>query len=64
MRKIMCGIFAVIFLILEAFCIFGFLASFEPVENAMMYRVGYVVIGLACFPTAVLIIRVGFRKSS
>lgn len=47
---------------LEAFCIFGFIASFEPVENAMMYRVGYAMIGVACFPTVVLLIRFGFRE--
>jgi hypothetical protein len=62
MRKIICGVFAVIFLMLEAFCIFGFLTTFEPVENAMMYRVGYAVLGVACFPTAVLLFRFGFRE--
>ena len=62
MRKLLCGVLAAIFLMLEAFCIYGFIATFEPVENAVMYRVGYAMIGVACFPTAVLLIRFGFRK--
>ena len=62
MRKLICSVFATILLMLEAFCIFGFIASFEPVENAMMYRVGYAMIGVACFPTVVLLIRFGFRE--
>ena len=28
-----------------AFCAFGFLATFEPISNAMAFRVGYTVIG-------------------
>jgi len=64
MRKIICGVFAVILLMLEAFCIFGFIATFEPAENAMMYRVGYAVLGVTCFPTAVLLIKIGFRRRS
>ena len=62
MRKIICGVFAAVFLMLEVFCIFGFIATFEPVENALIYRVGYAVIGVACFPAAVLLIRFGFRE--
>jgi hypothetical protein len=62
MRKIICGVFAAIFVMLETFCIFGFLTTFEPVENAWIYRIGYVVVGVACFPAAVLIIRFGFRR--
>ena len=34
-----------------AFCVFGFLATFEPTNNPgqfMAFRVGYSVVGLGC----------------
>ena len=35
-------------LMLAAFCLFGFLASFEPTDNAMVFRIGYAVMGVSC----------------
>jgi hypothetical protein len=35
-------------LMLAAFCLFGFLASFEPTDNAIVFRIGYAVIGVSC----------------
>ena len=35
-------------LMLAAFCLFGFLASFEPTDNAIVSRIGYAVIGVSC----------------
>ena len=34
-------------LALAAFCAFGFLATFEPVDGALAWRVGYGVVGSA-----------------
>lgn len=33
-------------LMISAFCLFGFLATFEPVQNAMIFRGVYVILGL------------------
>lgn len=41
-------------LAVAAFCGFGFLATFEPTDNALVFRVGYTVIGIGC------VIGVGF----
>lgn len=42
-------IFALILVALAAFCLFGFLASFEPgVKSAMMFRFVYAIAGIAC----------------
>ena len=63
MRKIICGVLAAIFLMLAAFCVFGFLATLEPVDNALIFRGGYTLIGLGCLSGAAFLIRIGFRKS-
>jgi len=42
---------SLILLAVAAFCGFGFLATFEPTDNAaqfMAFRIGYAVIGLGC----------------
>ena len=42
-------IIAIICLAVAGFCLFGFLATFEPgVANAMTFRIGYVAIGIGC----------------
>ncbi|MEO1998676.1 MAG: hypothetical protein ABGZ17_25810 [Planctomycetaceae bacterium] len=41
-------IFAIVCLPVGGFCIFGFLATFEPTSNAIAFRIGYTVVGLAC----------------
>jgi hypothetical protein len=33
---------------IASFCAFGFLASFEPTDNAMVFRIGYAVMGISC----------------
>lgn len=42
---------AFVLLLLMAFCLFGFLASWEPVRGAIYFRVGYAVAGLALAAT-------------
>ena len=39
-------------LILAAFSFFGFLASFEPTDNAMVFRIGYAVMGVSCLASS------------
>lgn len=47
--KLFAAIFTGLFLLaVAAFCVFGFLASFEPTHNALAFRVGYAVIGSGC----------------
>lgn len=38
-------LFAILAIPVAAFCTFGFLASFEPVPNAMVYRTVYAAVG-------------------
>ena len=41
------------------FCVFGFLATFEPTNNPrqfMAFRIGYSVIGLGCIAGVILLI--------
>ena len=39
-------LFAILAIPVAAFCTFGFLASFEPVPNAITYRTAYAAIGV------------------
>lgn len=42
-----------------AFCVFGFLATFEPTNNPgqfMAFRIGYAIIGLGCVTGVILLI--------
>ena len=48
MRLFLLLLFAVMLLMLAAFCLFGFLASFEPTDKAIVFRIGYAVIGVSC----------------
>ncbi len=53
---------SLILLCIAGFCLFGFLATFEPTSNAtqfMVYRIVYGLIGLGClFSVGVLITNV------
>ena len=43
----------VICLAVATFCLFGFLATFEPgAANVIVFRIGYVVIGIGCLVAA------------
>lgn len=47
--------FAVIaLLLLFLFCLFGFLASFEPTDNAIYFRIGYGTVGLMSLATMLI----------
>ena len=47
MRPFLLLLFAAMLLMLAAFSLFGFLASFEPTDNALVFRIGYAIIGIS-----------------
>ena len=47
MRAFLLLLFAAILLMLAAFCLFGFLARVEPPDNALVFRIGYAIIGIS-----------------
>ena len=52
-------------LAVAAFCVFGFLATFEPTNNPgqfMAFRIGYSVIGLGCLVGVILLFVSALRK--
>ena len=48
MKLVVAILGSLLLLSVAAFCVFGFLATFEPTSNAMAFRIGYTVIGLGC----------------
>ena len=46
MRAFLLLLFAAMLLMMAAFCCFGFLASFEPTDNALVFRIAYAIIGI------------------
>jgi hypothetical protein len=49
-------------LAVAAFCGFGFLATFEPTDDALAFRVGYAVIGVGCLVGVGFLIANSLRK--
>ena len=65
MRVIVAIIGSLILLPVAAFCVFGFMATFEPTDRTvefMAFRIGYVLIGLGCLAGIVVLIAGCFRK--
>ena len=51
MKLIVANFGSLVLLAVAAFCLFGFLATFEPTDKTtqfMMFRIGYGVVGLGC----------------
>lgn len=49
---------------ITAFCIFGFMASFEPSETSRLpWQIGYGVAGVACIGGAVMLLRPRQQKN-
>lgn len=46
---------SLLLLAVAAFCVFGFLATFEPTDNALVFRVGYTVIGIGSIAGVILL---------
>ena len=53
---------SLLLLVVAAFCGFGFLATFEPTDNALVFRVGYTVIGMGCLVGVGFLIMNAIRK--
>ena len=59
MKYVGTSILCVLLVAVSAFCGFGFMATFEPLENpaaGMVFRIGYGVIGLSAILGIVLLI--------
>ncbi len=56
---------SMLLLAVAAFCVFGFLATFEPTDNVtqfMAFRIGYSVIGIGCLVGVGFLIMNAIRK--
>lgn len=53
---------SLLLLAVSAYCSFGFMATFEPTDNALAFRMGYTVIGLGCLVGAGLLLGNAFRN--
>lgn len=53
---------SLVLLAVASFCVFGFLATFEPTSNALAFRIGYTVVGLGCLIGAGFLIANSVRK--
>jgi len=62
MKIMVCGALAVILLAVAAYCLFGFLASFEPVANAITFRVFWALLGFGSLGGAGILVRMGLRR--
>jgi len=51
-----------VLLTVAAFCVFGFMATFEPTSNAIAFRIGYTLIGLGCLIGIGFLIAYSLRK--
>lgn len=68
-RKKMKVIFSVLvslmFLAVAAFCLFGFLATFEPTDRPgqfLAFRIGYAVVGVGCLGGTVALVVKAVRR--
>ena len=65
MKLMVAIIGSLLLLFLAAFCVFGFLATFEPTNNPgqfMAFRVGYSVVGVGCLAGIGFLIVNSLRK--
>jgi len=56
---------SLLFLAIVAFCMFGFLATFEPTTNTTQFkafRIGYSVIGVGCLVGVGFLMPIAIRK--
>ena len=64
MKLLLTGFGSLFLLALAVFCVFGFLATFEPTNNPgqfMAFRIGYAVVGLGSIGGVILLIVNAFR---
>jgi len=51
-RSLVSTVLAIVLLAIVAFCVYGFMASFEPGPIAIYFRIGYPVVGLVSIAAA------------
>ena len=57
---------SLLLLAVAAFCLFGFLATFEPTDRPgqfLAFRVGYAVVDIACLAGAIGSVVIAFRRA-
>ena len=65
MKIIVAILGSLLLLAVAVFCVFAFLATFEPIEKTtqfMAFRIGYAVVGLGCVVGVGLLIVNAVRK--
>ena len=65
MKLILTVVGSILLLAIVAFCLFGFLATFETTDRPGMFvafRVGYAVVGISCLVGTIALILKGVRK--
>ena len=65
MRILLALFGSLVLLAVAAFCAFGFLATFEPTNNAgefLAFRIGYAVVGLGCVAGLIALIVKAVRR--
>jgi hypothetical protein len=65
MKILVAAIGCSLLLAVAAFCLFGFLASFEPTDRSgqfLPFRVGYALVGVSCIGGMAALIVNAFRK--
>jgi len=62
MKFLVAALGSLLLLAVAAFCVFGFLATFEPTSNAMVFRIVYTVIGLGCLVGVGFLVANAVRK--
>ncbi len=62
MKLLMPILGSLVLLAVAAFCVFGFLATFEPTSNVMAFRIGYTIIGLGCLVGVGVLVANAVRK--
>ena len=66
MKLLLTIVASLVLLATAAFCVFGFLATFEPTDEPgmfMAFRIGYAVAGIGCLVGTIALIVNGVRKS-
>ena len=65
MKTLLIVVGSILLLAVASFCLFGFLATFEPTDTPGMFwafRIGYAVVGIGCVVGAIALIVKGVRK--
>lgn len=65
MKVVVTVVMSLLLLAVAAFCLFGFLATFEPTDRPgqfLAFRIGYTVVGVGCLGGIVSLVITAFRR--